>query len=252
MKNIDLFSRCAENYAQSRPSYPREIIAALQLHCRLTPSSVIADLGSGTGLLSQLFLDFGCEVYGVEPNKQMRSAGELRLATYPRFHSIAAQAEDTGLEEHTVDFITAGQAFHWFDAARTRAECVRILRPPGWTALLWNELRLSATPFLTAYEHILERYAPEYKQVNRKGFTSEEMDDFFGPSNWTEQTFYNQQELDYDTALARLLSSSYTPGPENAAYPRMVADFRQVFDAATTDGQALFLYTTRLYYGRLS
>ena len=104
----------------------------------LRPSSVIADFGSGTGLLAQLFLDFGVEVYGVEPNASMRAAAEQLLARFPRFHSVQGTAETSGLPDQSCDIVTSGQSFHWFDPVRTRQECRRILRPAGWVVLVWN------------------------------------------------------------------------------------------------------------------
>src|SRR5580658_7790634 len=109
------FSTRAEAYARYRPAYPREMIDLLERECGLTPASRIADIGSGTGLLARLFLDFGCEVTGIEPNPEMRAAGEKILAAEPRFRSVDGRAEATGLPDGSVDFVTAGQAFHWFE-----------------------------------------------------------------------------------------------------------------------------------------
>src|SRR5580658_4404950 len=133
------FSSRVEAYARYRPSYPRETLALLERECGLTPVSKIADIGSGTGLLARLFLDFGCEVTGVEPNPEMRVTGERMLLDKPRFHSVDGRAEATGLLAGSVDFVTAGQAFHWFEPAAARAEFQRILKTVGWVVLVWNE-----------------------------------------------------------------------------------------------------------------
>ena len=100
------------NYARYRPSYPRAILNLLETECGLTSASVVADVGSGTSILSELFLENGNRVFGVEPNYEMRKAGERRLERYPRFMSVAATAEATTLDDACVDFVTAGQAFH--------------------------------------------------------------------------------------------------------------------------------------------
>lgn len=88
---------------------------------------MIADIGSGTGLLSELFLKQGNIVYGVEPNLEMRQAGELLLKDYPNFHSMNGSAELTTLPNQSIDLIVAGQAFHWFDVGQCRQEFQRIL-----------------------------------------------------------------------------------------------------------------------------
>src|SRR5215813_6649498 len=109
MKDVtQRFSSRVENYIKYRPAYPGEVIETLRNECGLTADSVVADVGSGTGILAEMFLKNGNEVYGVEPNLEMREAGAALLKGYPRFHSVAARAEDTTLAEHSVDFITAG------------------------------------------------------------------------------------------------------------------------------------------------
>src|SRR5215813_6736491 len=109
------FSSRVENYIKYRPGYPNEIVETLRYECGLTPDSIIADVGSGTGILTEMFLRNGNLGYGVEPNREMREAAERLLKDYPRFRIVAARAEDIPLGDASVDFVTAGQAFHWFD-----------------------------------------------------------------------------------------------------------------------------------------
>ncbi|HYN24061.1 MAG TPA: class I SAM-dependent methyltransferase, partial [Pyrinomonadaceae bacterium] len=156
--SISRFTTRVENYAKFRPTYPPSIIDLLRADCGLTEASVIADVGSGTGILSELFLKNGNTVYGVEPNAQMRTAAESLLSDYRRFNSIDGTAESTNLKSDSIDFVTAAQAFHWFEPKKTRAEFARILKPGGWVALIWNERRLDSTPLLRAYEQLLLRY----------------------------------------------------------------------------------------------
>src|SRR5260221_7274796 len=104
------FSSRVDNYVRYRPSYPHEVVGLLAAECRLTPGALVADMGSGTGLLAELFLKNGNRVFGVEPNRQMREAGERLLAGYPLYTSIDGTAEATTLDNASVDIITAGQA----------------------------------------------------------------------------------------------------------------------------------------------
>src|SRR6202022_4771224 len=107
------FANRAADYVRYRPSYPREMLNLLRAECGLRPGNVIADIGSGTGFLSELFLKNGNRVYGIEPNEAMRAAGEEYLAAYDSFVSIDASAEATTVESGTLDFVTAGQGFYW-------------------------------------------------------------------------------------------------------------------------------------------
>src|ERR1039458_5869167 len=129
------FSSRVEDYIRYRPSYPAGIVPWLERECGLAPQSRIADIGSGTGIFSRILLDFGCQVFGVEPNAGMRAAAERQLAGVERFHSVDGRAEATTLADASVDFVTAGQAYHWFDPEPTRNEFRRILKPPGGVVL---------------------------------------------------------------------------------------------------------------------
>ena len=207
------FSSRVENYVKYRPGYPKTILALLRRDCGLSPASVIADIGSGTGLSAKLFLPNGNRVYGVEPNPEMREAGERLLAKYARFTSVAATAEATTLPDACADFVVAGQAFHWFDIPATRAEFTRILKPDGWIVLMWNERHVSDTIFLRNYERILKTYCPEYAIVDHRRVDARTLHKFFGRQGFKFAHFDNAQKFDFEGLRGRLLSSSYVPEP---------------------------------------
>ena len=245
------FSTRVENYIRYRPDYAPEIIGFLNSECGLTGDSVIADIGSGTGILTRLFLENGNRVFGVEPNKEMREAGEGILARNPRFTSVAGKAEETTLPNHSVDFVTAAQAAHWFDRERARCEFVRILKPGGWTVLVWNERRISSTPFLDAYEKLLLTYGTDYEQV-RHEHTTATLSGFFAPAPFLERDSERLQKFDYAGLEGRLLSSSYAPMAGHPKYTAMIEELRRIFDAHQVNGQVQMEYRTRVFYGKLT
>ena len=216
---IQRFSNRVENYARFRPGYPRAVLQLLEREYGLTSSSVIADVGSGTGILSELFLENGNRVFGVEPNARMREAGERLLEGHDRFTSVAGTAEATTLESGSVDFITCGQSFHWFDPGPTRAEFARILKPGGWVALIWNLRRKDATPFLVAYERLLETYRTDRGEIEIWRQDADMAESLFGPGAFERATFDNEQVLDLDGLKGRLLSISYVPGEGEPGSP---------------------------------
>ena len=248
----DRFSSRVENYVRYRPGYPEELVKALQTGCGLSAHSVIADVGSGTGLLALPFLRLGCRVIGVEPNAEMRAAGDALLAAYPTFSSRDASAEDTGLQTASVDFVTAGQAFHWFDRERARVEFSRILRPGGWVALVWNDRRLESTPFLNAYEQLLQRYGTDYNQVNHRNIDEAIIAEFFGNSSLRSLVFEYVQWFDYEGVKGRLLSSSYVPEPGSPDFEPMLAQLARDFEHFEENGKVAVSYDTRLFVGQLS
>ncbi|MGD1018755.1 MAG: class I SAM-dependent methyltransferase [Verrucomicrobiia bacterium] len=245
------FSSRVENYIKYRPGYPSAVIDTLASECGLMKKSVIADVGSGTGILSELFLKHGNPVFGVEPNREMREAGERLLKQYPNFTSVNGAAEATTLADRSVDFITAGQAFHWFDRGPTRNEFARILRTDGWVVLIWNDRQTDASPFLREYEELLQKYGTDYKQVNHRNIDIEAITAFFAPQSFTRREFESQQVFDLEGLTGRLLSSSYAPEPGHPNHPPMIDAVRAIFDKHQIDGRVEFTYTTMMYFGHL-
>jgi SAM-dependent methyltransferase len=250
--NTRRFSNRVEDYVRYRPRYPQGVFDTLRAQCQLSATSVIADVGSGTGFLAEGFLRLGCQVYGVEPNRAMREAGErLLLDKYPRFQSVPGTAEETTLARASVDFVTAGQAFHWFDLDKARVEFRRILKPAGWIALVWNDWRGAAYPLGVDYERLLERYGLDYARVTHRRLDDQAFRAFFGEVFQTG-TFENSQSFDFEGLKGRLLSSSYAPLAGQPGYDAMLSELRRIFDAHQVDGRVDFQYETRLYYGRLA
>jgi SAM-dependent methyltransferase len=245
------FSSRVENYLKYRPSYPPEVVGILAAECGLTPRALVADIGAGTGLLAQLFLNNGNRVLGVEPNREMREAGARLLADYPQYAAVDGTAEATTLDDQSIDFITAGQAFHWFDREKARAEFARILRPGGWVALVWNERRIDSNPFLAAYEQLLRTYAGDYATLNHRQVDQQQIAAFFKAGTFKMQTFENRQIFDYEGVKGRLLSSSYTPEPGQPAHQPMLDELAAIVRAHQADGSVAFEYDTNVYYGQL-
>ena len=243
------FSSRVENYVRYRPSYPKEVIKTLESECGLTQESVIADVASGTGIFTKLLLEHGNVVFGVEPNPDMRRAGDEFLAAYPKFKSVNGTAEATTLPSHSMDFVTAAQAGHWFDIPKARQEFARVLKAQGWLVLLWNERRIDSTPFLRDYEQLLLKYGTDYEAVRHEHTV---VGNFFAPHAFQERAFEMKQEFDYEGAQGRLLSSSYAPGPEHPNYTSMLGELRRIFDLHQRSGKVTFEYLTHLYYGRLA
>ena len=244
------FSNRVENYRKYRPSYPPEIITLLRSECGLNSKSIIADIGSGTGLFSELFLVNGNRVFGVEPNEEMREAGEQTLAKYPKFTSVNGRAEATTLPDHCADFVVAGQAFHWFERHRARREFERILKGPPWVVLAWNGYRVESSRMMAAYQHLVSQYGTDYSEVQRE-VVGIDVESFYAPNRCLCARFSFRQRFDYEGLEGRLLSSSYAPGSGHPKYQVMLRDLRALFDANQENGQVNFDYETEVYYGQL-
>jgi ubiquinone/menaquinone biosynthesis C-methylase UbiE len=249
---VSRFSSRVGNYINYRPHYPIEVVETLRHECDLVPASIVADVGAGAGALTELFLSNGNRVVAVEPNREMREAAERLLGGHPGFRSVDGRAEATRLGEKSVDFVVVGQAFHWFEIPETRREFLRILKPSGWSMVVWNERDFITMPFLIAYDQLLQRHAPDYAREKHKQVYDTELNGFFGPGGYAEQTFSCHQELDFAGVKGRMLSSSYTPDPGHPNHERIIAELSRIFHAHAVKGKVTFKYITRMYYGRLT
>ena len=247
------FSGRVENYARHRPGYPSEVLHLLRQRCGLAEGAGIADVGSGTGALARLFLENGNRVFGVEPNEEMRLAGERILRRYGQFASVAARAEETTLPDGAVDFVVAGQAFHWFDPGPARGEFVRILKPGGVVALIWNTRRKRGEPFLAGYEQLLRSHGTEYREVyhGRRG-SRENIRELFYPDPVEEATFENRQAFDLEGLKGRLLSSSYVPDVGSPGHSEIMVAAECLFEEHQAAGRVVLEYDTQVFFGPLS
>jgi ubiquinone/menaquinone biosynthesis C-methylase UbiE len=245
----DRFTNRAVYYARFRPKYPEVILSYMAEELGFSNSSIVADIGSGTGILSELFLKNGNPVLGVEPNGEMRKAAEALLTEYPSFRSVNGSAEATALPNQSVDFITAAQSFHWFNPTTTRKEFLRILKPHGWVVLIWNTRR-DSSPFMQAYNRVVNAYANEAHHVKHEDVSEETIRNFLG--QYKSRVFDNHQLLNFEGLVGRLLSSSYAPLPGDSTYRPMMEELRGIYESNQRDGIVRMEYDTQVYSGQLN
>ncbi|MDP4131288.1 MAG: class I SAM-dependent methyltransferase [Bacteroidota bacterium] len=242
------FSNRVDNYTKYRPGYPPEIVRFLEETLSLNRDHQIADIGSGTGIFTEILLKHGYQVTAVEPNDEMRKVAEQQLRKYPGFTSSNHTAEKTGLSNHSVQLITAAQAFHWMEPVAARKEFERILIPNGHVALIWN-VRLKNTPFLQAIEDLKLKYGTDYKLVSRAD--EDAIDSFFKPNSFHTAVFQNIQWLDQRALEGQLLSSSYIPLENEPGYTEMLHELSELFHRHNEKGFVNMEFQTKLFYGKL-
>jgi SAM-dependent methyltransferase len=267
--SVERFSNRVENYVKYRPTYPPEILGVFRSEIGLNKETIVADVGSGPGILTRLFLENGNITFGVEPNDAMRQASQTILKDFPNFRSVNGTAEATTLPDASVDIITAAQAFHWFDPEATKVEFRRILKPGGWVALIWNMRQLDSTPFLREYEQFILDNAVDYEEVRHervagplpdsparsagssdKAKMAGDLVNFFdGP--FRTASFDNVQVFDFEGLKGRLFSSSYMPAEDNAAGERIEKELRAIFNKHSEDGRIKVFYDTLIFYSQL-
>ena len=242
------FSSKVSDYTASRPSYPAalfEDLAALGLAHDMS----VADIGAGTGLFTKSLLDRGWNVIAVEPNNAMRAAADTALSQYPRYRSVAGAAEATALEDRSIDLITAAQAFHWFDIEPARRECLRILRPHGQVALIWNDRDLT-----DLIQRELDDLFTEFGGAKRKAVLAREdrssVATFFGAGSIRKQIYPHEQQLDCGGLVSLALSRSYMPGRDTPEGQRVIELVSQLHQRQAEDGLVTVRYQTVMSVGR--
>ena len=250
MDVTERFSNRAQYYANFRPGYPRQVLETMRRECGLTPKSVIADVGCGTGLLARQLCSNGNIVYGVEPNPAMLEEAKKLLLDCATFVPVHGRAEATSLKAGLVDIITVAQAFHWFHVQEARREFERILKPKGWVVLLRNERRTEASAFNKDYEQLLMRFGVDYHQVRARN--KESLPEFFGKDGFKKTQFRNPQLLDRNGLTGRILSASYIPQRGHENYPPMLGAIDNLFDEHQKNGVVKLEQDTRMFYGHLT
>ena len=248
MDSTKRFGSRVSYYTKFRPRYPEAVYDFMRSQLGLNANSTIADVGSGTGISAEPFLKMGCKVFCIEPNAEMRTAAETALSVYPNFASINGRAEETGLSKQSIDFVVAGQAFHWFDPVAARTEFLRILKPGGWIVLLWNDRRPGSS-FANAYENLLKMHAVDYDVVDHRRITNDMIAEFFGTRDFGFRMFDNRQILDLESLKGRVMSCSYMPEPDSPGFDKMTTALSDLFQRFQENGTITMEYNTLLYYG---
>ncbi len=250
MDNTQRFSNRVDNYVKYRPHYPGNIIGYIKAETNLNASSVIADIGSGTGILTELFLQNGCKAIGIEPNAAMRFKAEELLSSYKNFVSIDGTAEQTTLADNSVDLITAAQAFHWFDVVKTKIEFTRIAKADAHVVLIWND-RETISAFEKEYEAFLLKYATDYASINHRHITPENIETFLYPQPVKTALFVNEQVFNFEGLKGRLLSSSYISAEESETYFTMLKELQELFNRYQANDTVRFNYQTKIFSGKI-
>jgi ubiquinone/menaquinone biosynthesis C-methylase UbiE len=260
-------SQRVHNYIRYRPRYPQAVLDLLKAECQLTNSHIIADIGSGTGILAELFLQNGNFILGVEPDPDMRAGAEYCLEGVSNFTSIAATAEATTLPDRRMDFVTVGQAFHWFNLEQAKREFDRILAPQGWVVLVWNVQRAKGTPFLEALQNFWETkrfwkrsWQQSSEQMERAQayrlspelVRQELLEPFFGSGAFKQKVFENPLICDSAGLRGRVLSNGPALKPGEPLYPTMLAALEEIFWTHQENGTVTIEHDTHVVYGRLS
>jgi len=245
------FSGKANVYAKHRPNYPEEFLDYLVTDCGLHPGIDVADIGSGTGILTRQLLTRKARVFAVEPNSDMRKVAEDELSACSEFVSVNALAEHTGLHDNSIDLITVAQAFHWFDPGQFQLECRRILRPDAKVALVWNS-RDEQSPIVIELGMVCRKFCPEYKGFSGGIQNSSEIfRQFFRDGAYECRVFQNDLATGKESFVGGTMSASYSLTKKDPEYQAFVDAIHLIFDKYSSEDRMVIPNMTHSYVGHV-
>jgi SAM-dependent methyltransferase len=265
------FAHTVDRYARFRPRYPATpLLAALARSLPgFSSSSVVADIGCGTGLSSSVFLGNGNRVLGIEPNQDMLRTAVSELASHHNFEPVwGATAESTTLPDSSVDLVSAGQSAHWFDPQRFNAECRRILKPQSpsmakYVLIFWNdhESPTNQSEFTREYNAICHKTGDYLKitAMNRcdsivrtiqrpVGFGSMQPSSTSAALSFHTESLNNDQRMTLEGLKGRFFSSSWAPREETQDGAAVGRELERLFEKhKESDGLVNLQYDLRLF-----
>ena len=247
MDNTQKFSGKADVYQQARPNYAQAMLDFIASKWQIGEGSLVADVGSGTGIFTRQLLGLGAKVYAVEPNADMRAMAERLLGGYPNFVSVIGDAEHTTLPDHRINLVTAAAAFHWFDPNRFKHECKRILLPGGAVVLAWNEMEMSAE-INRGRERIYKKYCPNFRGFSGGNDQENLIKRDFFDGKLQEKRFANPLCYDRQTFINRALSSSYSLIESDPGYEAYLAEIGDLFDQNALEGKIVLPQESVAYF----
>jgi ubiquinone/menaquinone biosynthesis C-methylase UbiE len=251
-ENTERFTGRVKDYERYRLRYPKEIVEILVARCGLRLDHLVADVGAGTGMLAELFLEHGNAVIAIEPNDEMREACERLASAWPGLMVKKATAEDTGLEDGSVDFLAVGRAFHWFNVAKAAKEFRRILRAGGWVVIASNSRVREDSPMSLAYEDLLREHGTDYEANQERYESIGRVTQFFAGGELFREEIYGEQRLTLEELVGQTQSLSVTPEPGHAKYEGMQEALRAFFAKRQVDGIVGMKTVCRVACGRFA
>jgi ubiquinone/menaquinone biosynthesis C-methylase UbiE len=151
-----------------RPDYADAAIDGMLERTNVRAPARVCDVGAGVAHLTLALLERGLSVVAVEPNDAMRGLGSQRTqARYPSAVWVEGTGEQTGQPSAAFELVTFGSSFNVTDRSRALRESVRILKPHGWFACMYNHRDLS-DPLQAAIEAVIVRTLPDYEYGTRR------------------------------------------------------------------------------------
>lgn len=239
MKSVRRFDGKVAEYALYRERYSPEIVLPiLRAACGLQSDWIVADIGAGTGMLSDVFLANGNRTIAVEPNVEMRQTCRQLHEGNPLLEIADGTAEDTGLPSSSVDMVSAGRAMHWFDREKAMTEFRRILKPEGWVAIIAFGRTEDGRQENIAFEQLLRDFSPGHADTHA-GYNVYRHLEFDLPHDFHHEEILGEMPLSWNELLGMTLSLSHSPSKSSPEYPAFEQELQAYFERFASEGKLI-------------
>ena len=228
---VERFDGRAADYDLYRERYdPNEILAPLRDWCGLTPEWLVADVGAGTGMLSDVFLANGNRVIAIEPNTEMRAACAHLHQGESRLEIRGGTAEATGLGDASIDMVCSGRALHWFNLEAAMREFRRVVRPGGWVVSVAAGRTEFGREENEAFVRVLEQFSGSAKERLEAYSAYTRMKNFFEGGEFHHYERGGELRMDWEHLRGMALSLSHTPRIGDPRFPEFERALKEFFD----------------------
>jgi SAM-dependent methyltransferase len=239
MNNTHLHDGKAVFYDEYRPAYS-ELSLKYIVNTYNLGSETVADVGCGTGIFTRELSPLVKFIYAVEPNADMRNVCNEKSRSFANIAVIDGAAENTTLEDQSVDFITVATAFHWFDFEKFRQECRRILRPGGLVSLIINSPGSRNPIDVYAIRNLCQNLGLNFFDDLYNPLVGLKLYyEFFADGKFDFQKFKNDLNLNRDEFIGRNLSMHHAPKEKDTQYQAYVDGLNRIFDEMQADDRII-------------
>ena len=244
------FSQKAQKYARYRWDYSPQAIEMIFILSKLSCGSSVADIGSGTGMLSSHLVGKVKSLYAIEPNSEMRDYSKNLLPISSNINILDGLAEALPLPDQSIDMIMVGRAIHWFDASKARAEFLRVLKPNGWLAIL--QVPCLNRELVEAVKSIRTAENNWNVENDKSRLNSVSPNFYYGNQEFIDRQFPQTITETWDEFFGRLCSLSPAPNEDDESLKKFKNAAHGIFRKFSKDDRLTIEIATQIQLGRIS
>jgi len=184
----------SKRYAQLRLAYHPSVYESVIAQHKSNGGKLdnLLDVGCGPGLATRDLAAYFNHGVGIDPGESMIEVAQsmdIKTATSePVTFKLTSAEEMAGIEDNSIDVITAANAAHWFDMPAFWRRAAQVLRPGGSVAL-W-----------TSGEMVAHSDTPNFVKINEafKKWQKDYLEAHYGTGNFLVRDQYKSLVMPWD------------------------------------------------------